>query len=47
MENSYTDNNAVCTLVKTKSEALRFILDYSKSMRIVKVSGISFENNMN
>ena len=47
MENIYAKNPQTCKLVKAKPETVKFLLDYSKSLRVIKHKGMSFENNLN
>lgn len=47
MEQIYSENTDKCKLVKAKAETVQFLLQYSKSLNIVKHRGMTFENNMN
>jgi len=47
MENIYAENPDKCKLVKAKPETIQFLLNYSKSLTIVKYEGITFEGNLN
>jgi len=47
MEKLYTKRRDKCRLVKAKPETVEFLLNYSKSLKITKANGISFESNMN
>ena len=43
LENEKKPNKAV----KASPATVKFLLDYSKALRINKAKGITFENNMN
>ena len=43
----YVKNQETCKLAKAKPETVQFLLNYSKSLKIIKAKGITFENNMN
>ncbi|MFS4455710.1 hypothetical protein [Maribacter sp. 2304DJ31-5] len=48
MENIYVKrNDDKCKLVKAKPETIKFLLDYSKSLKITEAKGIKFEGNLN
>ncbi len=47
MAQIYSENPDKCKLVKTRSETVKFLLSYSKSLNIVKHKGTTFENNLN
>jgi hypothetical protein len=47
MENIYSKNLKKCKLVKAKPETVKFLVDYSKSLKITKARGIKFEGNLN
>ncbi len=47
MEKLYAKDHNKCKLVKAKPETVEFLLNYSKSLKITKAKGISFESNMN
>ncbi len=47
MENIYTKNQKDCKLIKSKPETVKFLLDYSKSLKITEAKGIKFESNLN
>ncbi|MCO5723630.1 hypothetical protein [Robiginitalea marina] len=36
-----------CELRKASPETIRFLLDYSKSLKIVSSRGLTFESNLN
>ena len=47
MEKIYPKNPETCALVSARPETIRFLLDYSRSLDIVKHGNITFENNLN
>ena len=47
MEQIYPENQNKCRLVKAKPETVHFLLQYSKSLNIIKHKGLKFENNLN
>ncbi len=47
MEKRYSATPNKCKLVKTSPEAMRFLLDYSKSLMVIQVKNIHFETYMN
>jgi hypothetical protein len=47
MEKIYSKKQDECKLVKAKPETVSFLLNYSKSLNIIKAKGITFESNMN
>lgn len=47
MEQTYSKPRKICKLVKTRPEKLKFILDYSQALTIVKYQGLVFDNNQN
>ncbi|MFS4469180.1 hypothetical protein [Maribacter sp. 2210JD10-5] len=48
MEKIYAKRNEdQCKLVKAKPETIRFLLDYSKSLKVTEAKGITFESNLN
>ncbi len=47
MAKIYFENPDKCELIKARPETVSFLLNYSKSLDIVKVDGLSFENNLN
>ncbi len=47
MEQIYSKQKNQCTLIQSKPETVRFLLDYSKSLRIQKFKGMTIEHNMN
>jgi len=47
MEEIYSDYTEVCALIKTKSQTIDFILNYSKALHVQKIKGITIEQNLN
>ncbi len=47
MENIYSDNTEVCTLIKTKPQTINFILNYSKALSVQRIKGMTIEHNLN
>lgn len=47
MEKIYSEERNACKLAKARPETVRFITDFSKSLRIQKYKQFSFENIMN
>ncbi len=47
MKQIYPRNQVSCKLVEARPETLRFLTDYSKSLRIHHHKGIAFENHLN
>lgn len=47
MKQIYPRNPESCELVKARPETIRFLMDYSRSLNIVSLNGIDFENNLN
>ena len=47
MEEIYSDHTEVCTLIKTKSQTVNFILNYSKALHVQKLKGLTIEHNLN
>jgi hypothetical protein len=47
MEHIYIQDKTQCELVKTRSNRIRFLLDYSKSLNIIDHQGVTFESNLN
>jgi len=47
MEKIYADYSETCKLVSTKKETVAFLLQYSKSLQIVKHKEYHFECNIN
>ncbi|WP_411030895.1 hypothetical protein [Spongiimicrobium sp. 3-5] len=47
MEKSYPENVETCELVKASPETVQFLLNYSKSLKIVDYEGMKFESNIN
>jgi hypothetical protein len=47
MEKIYPKKPETCALVSARPETIRFLMDYSQSLDIVKHGDICFENNLN
>ena len=47
MKQSYPQPAESCKLVKARPEIIRFLTDYSKSLKIVRHTDMDFENNLN
>ena len=47
MEHIYPRFQDRCELVKARPETVEFLLNYSKSLNIVKHNEFRFENNLN
>jgi hypothetical protein len=47
MEKLYTKKKDQSKLVEAKPETIRFLLNYSKSLKITEAKGIKFESNLN
>jgi len=47
MEQIYSNPATHCKLISTRKEAVDFLLNYSKSLEIHKVQGMTIENNLN
>lgn len=47
MDQLYTPSTEKCKLVSASKGTVKFLLDYSKSLSIVKAEGMVFENNLN
>jgi hypothetical protein len=47
MKQLYQSNAETCKLVKARPETIRFLTDYSKSLKIVKHKGLNFESIQN
>ena len=47
MEKIYAKDQDRCKLTKAKPQTVRFLLDYSKSLKITEVQGFKFESNIN
>lgn len=47
MEKIYTKRRKNEKQVKARPETIRFLLDYSRSLRIAKVDGVDYEHHMN
>ncbi|MEE1977079.1 hypothetical protein V1I91_13415 [Maribacter cobaltidurans] len=47
MEKIYQTKKNQCKLVSAKPETIKFLLDYSKSLKVTEAKGIQFESNLN
>jgi len=47
MKEIYSEDKKKCKLVKAKPETVRFLLNYSKSLKITEAEGHKFESNLN
>lgn len=47
MENQNQTTNINTDTLKASDEAVKFLLDYSKSYNVVKTRGLVFERNLN
>ncbi|MCM4174198.1 hypothetical protein DHD32_22275 [Arenibacter sp. TNZ] len=47
MEKIYTTDSKNCKLVKTQPQTIKFLLNYSKSIKFIEVNGLNFESNLN
>ncbi|MCJ7467568.1 MAG: hypothetical protein MUO53_12850 [Maribacter sp.] len=47
MEKIYTNDQSHCKLIKSKRETVAFLLNYSKSLKIIQAKDLQFESNMN
>ncbi len=47
MEQSYAKPRKICKLVKTQPEKVKFLLDYSQALDVIKYRGLIFDNNQN
>ncbi len=47
MEQLYSETPDRCKLITASPETVRFLLDYSRSLHVVKTGGATFENNLN
>lgn len=47
MEKIYQSKRNNCKLVAAKPETIKFLLDYSKSLKVTEAKGIKFESNLN
>ncbi|TDQ31522.1 hypothetical protein [Zeaxanthinibacter enoshimensis] len=47
MEKIYSEEKNLCRLAKARPETIRFLLDYSRSLKILAYQGFKFEANIN
>ncbi len=47
MEKIYSEQNNACELVETGQDTVRFLLDFSKSLKITGYKRFKFETNLN
>jgi len=47
MEKLYAKRQSNCKLIKAKPQTIKFLLNYSKSLKITEAKGIKFESNLN
>lgn len=47
MEKIYSEEKNACELTKVGSDTVQFLLNYSKSLRIVGYKSFKFETNLN
>ncbi len=47
MEKIYSENQNKHKLTKANPLTVRFLLDYSKSLKITETNGLQFESNLN
>lgn len=47
MEKIYSTPQTKCKLVKAQPQTIDFLLNYSKSLKVIKAKGIAFESNLN
>ncbi len=47
MEKIYSEEKNACRLTKVSSETIRFLLDYSRSLRVIDYKGFKFEAGLN
>ncbi len=47
MEKIYTKDQQHCKLTKTSPETIRFLLSFSKSLRVIEYQGFRFESILN
>lgn len=47
MEKIYNNNTAKLKVVKAKPETISFLLNYSKSLDMIKAKGMHFETHKN
>lgn len=47
MEKIYATPKTKCKLVKAQPQTIDFLLNYSKSLKVINAKGIQFESNLN
>ncbi len=47
MEKIYSGERSACKLAKVRPETVRFLTDFSKSLRILEYKEFAFESTMN
>ncbi len=47
MEKIYSTSKTKCKLVKAQPQTIDFLLNYSKSLKVINAKGIQFESNLN
>lgn len=47
MEQTYATPRKTCELIKTRPDTLKFLLDYSQALSVIKYKGLIFDNNQN
>lgn len=47
MEKIYTQDQQHCKLTKTSPETIRFLLNFSKSLRVMEFNSFKFESILN
>ena len=47
MEKIYSEEKNACRLTKVSAETVRFLLDYSKALRILDYKSFKFETSLN
>jgi len=47
MEKIYSEHQKECTLVRSGAETIRFLLNFSKSLRVIEYKDLRFENILN
>jgi hypothetical protein len=47
MEKIYSEERNACKLAKARPETVRFLIDFSKSLRILEFGQFKFESTLN
>jgi len=47
MEKIYSEHKKKCTLVKSGTNTVRFLLDFSQSLHVIEYKDFKFENILN